>query len=113
MRRLISKHAKAPTEGVGAVPSKETTTTSEARGVQATRAGEIDSTAEAYAETHLGLDEAKYEVAAKAVADSPDVRMARVEDIKARIEAGTYEIDTEAVAERLAASGLFDDVGEG
>jgi len=52
------------------------------------------------------------EFAAQAVASAPDIREAKVNAIKQAIENKTYRIDADAVAERLLASGLFDDLTE-
>ncbi len=37
----------------------------------------------------------------KAASNAPDVRRDRVEEIKARVAAGTYEMDSRKIAERL------------
>jgi negative regulator of flagellin synthesis FlgM len=47
--------------------------------------------------------------AAQIVASAPDVREAKVAEIKAKIESGEYKVDAEAVAARLLASGVLDD----
>lgn len=43
-----------------------------------------------------------YQIAKQAVARTPDVREAKVNDIKQRMEAGTYNITIHDVAEKLA-----------
>ena len=45
-----------------------------------------------------------YKVAKSAVASTSDVRMDMVNDVKARIQAGTYNISSEAVAEKMLGS---------
>ncbi len=42
-----------------------------------------------------------YQIAKKAVAETPDIRQDRIADIKARIQNGTYDVDDEAFAEAL------------
>lgn len=44
--------------------------------------------------------------ALQAVMDAPDVRMDRVEALRAAIEGGTYQVDAGAIAERLAEQGF-------
>ncbi|MBI2945950.1 MAG: flagellar biosynthesis anti-sigma factor FlgM [Candidatus Wallbacteria bacterium] len=64
-------------------------------------------------EARLGLEEHKYEVAAAAVAKTPDIRPekeARIAELKAMIDNGTYKTDADEIAKRLLASGLFDDL---
>lgn len=46
----------------------------------------------------LGND---YQVAKKAVADSPDIRADKVQDIKERIALGTYNVNMEEVADHI------------
>lgn len=45
-----------------------------------------------------------YQVAKQAVAHAPEVRMDRVNEIKKRMESGTYQISTEEVANKLVES---------
>lgn len=58
---------------------------------------------------HLKISEtAKYfQLAYKAAKDAPDIRTEKVEDIKARMDSGTYNISAEAVAEKML-PGIFD-----
>ncbi len=42
-----------------------------------------------------------YQIAKKAVAETPDVRQERIDDIKARIQNGTYDVDDETFADAL------------
>ncbi len=42
-----------------------------------------------------------FQVAKKAVAEAPDVRAARVEDIKKRMAEGTYDVSGEAFAAKV------------
>lgn len=42
-----------------------------------------------------------YQVAKKAIANVPDIRMDKVNDIKKRMESGTYNINMEEVADKL------------
>lgn len=44
-----------------------------------------------------------YQIAKKAVAETPDVREDLVQDIKSRLEAGTYEVSADAFAEKVIA----------
>ena len=46
----------------------------------------------------------KYELSDTAVSEASDVRLDKVNDIKARIAAGTYNISSEAVAEKMLGS---------
>lgn len=62
-----------------------------------------------YNELHQAIERRKLEVAAKAVAEAPDVRQEKIDAIQAQIDAGTYHVEPEAIAERLLASGLFDE----
>lgn len=41
-------------------------------------------------------------VAKQAVKDAPDVRMDRVKELKAKMDAGTYQVSSEEIAEKLA-----------
>lgn len=50
-----------------------------------------------------------YQVAKQIVARTPDIREDRVNDIKQRMEAGTYNISAEEVAEKLINS-YFDEL---
>ena len=43
----------------------------------------------------------QFQVAMKAARDVPEVRMEKVEAIKTQIEAGTYKVDSRAVAEKI------------
>ncbi len=43
----------------------------------------------------------QYKTLLKAAGDVPDVRTEKVEAIKKQIEAGTYKVDSKAVAEKL------------
>lgn len=45
-----------------------------------------------------------YNIAKAAVSEASDVRMDKVNDIKARIAAGTYNISSEAVADKILGS---------
>ena len=45
-----------------------------------------------------------YNTAKAAVSEASDVRLDKVNDIKARIAAGTYNISSEAVAEKMLGS---------
>lgn len=45
-----------------------------------------------------------YQIAKQAVANAADVRMDKVNDIKKRIEAGTYNISAEEVANKIVDS---------
>ena len=47
--------------------------------------------------------------ASRAVADSAEVREARVAELKAAIANGTYDVDARAIAERLLATGFGQD----
>lgn len=49
----------------------------------------------------LTASKRQFEVAMKAVRDVPEVRMEKVEAIKRQIEAGTYKVDSKAVAEKI------------
>lgn len=42
-----------------------------------------------------------YQVAKKAVANEPDIRMDKVNDIKARMASGTYNVSMEEVADHI------------
>ena len=83
-----------------------------------TATGEVSTTAETaettqktnYGDLHQAVERRKYEFAARAVADAPDIRADRVADIEARIKAGTYKVDPESVAEAMINAGLFDDL---
>lgn len=46
--------------------------------------------------------------------NTPDVRQDRIDAIRAQIEAGTYEIDSQKIAESLLRENpaLFDEIGE-
>ena len=55
------------------------------------------------------VDARTEEFAVRTVASAPDVRKAKVEAIAEAIKNKTYKVDYEAVAERMLASGLFDD----
>lgn len=48
--------------------------------------------------SNLGKD---YQVAKKAVADAPDIRTDKVNDIKERIASGTYNVSMEEVADHI------------
>lgn len=50
-----------------------------------------------------------YQVARQIVARTPDVRDDRVNDIKQQMEAGTYDISAEAIADKLVNS-YFDEL---
>ena len=46
--------------------------------------------------------------AKKVIAGTPDVREERVRELKARIEQGTYKINTEKIAEKMVKESLID-----
>lgn len=56
--------------------------------------------------SQMGKD---YQVAKAAVANTPDVRMDKVNEIKERMEAGTYNVSSEEVANKLLES-YFDEI---
>ena len=56
------------------------------------------------------IDAKTEELAAQSVAKAPDIRKAKVDAIAEAIKNKTYKFDAEAVAERLLATGLFDDL---
>jgi len=60
-----------------------------------------------YDQVLLEADVHSIEFTAQAVHDAPDVREARVSDIADRIKNGTYNVDAEAIAEKLLASGVL------
>jgi flagellar biosynthesis anti-sigma factor FlgM len=66
----------------------------------------------AYDDVQAKIEAKTEEFAAQAVASAPDIREAKVNAIQEAIKNKTYKIDAEAVAERLMASGLFDDLVE-
>ncbi len=70
----------------------------EARGIDG--AGEA---ARGESADRLALSERAEEMKAAraAMAEAPEVRADRVAELKAQVEAGTYEIDTDKVAERI------------
>lgn len=51
----------------------------------------------------------EYQIAKKAVSAAPDVRMDKVNDIKSRMDSGTYNVSAEEVANKLV-EGLFNSV---
>ncbi|HHX62623.1 MAG TPA: flagellar biosynthesis anti-sigma factor FlgM, partial [Epulopiscium sp.] len=61
------------------------------------------------AKDNLNISEtAKYfQLAYKAAKDAPDIREKKVENIKARIDTGTYNISAEEVAQKMI-PGIFD-----
>ena len=63
-----------------------------------------------FGDLHQAVERRKYEFAARAVANTPDIRADKVADIEARIQAGTYKVDAESVAEAMINAGLFDDI---
>jgi negative regulator of flagellin synthesis FlgM len=50
-----------------------------------------------------------FQIALKAVKDVPDIRMAKVEEIKARMESGQYRVSGREIAEKMVAHALLDD----
>ena len=76
--------------------------------IDTTTSKSIDQTN--YGDLHQAVERRKYEFAARTVAEAPDIRADRVAEIEARIKAGTYKVDPEAVAEALINAGLFDDL---
>lgn len=50
-----------------------------------------------------------FQMALKAVKDVPDVRMAKVKEIKARMESGQYRVSGQEVAEKMVDQALIDD----
>ncbi len=63
-----------------------------------------------FGDLHQAVERRKYEFAAQAVAEAPDIRADRIADIEARIKAGTYSVAPENVAEAMLNAGLFDDL---
>lgn len=51
--------------------------------------------------SQMGKD---YQVAKAALVNAPDVRMDKINEIKARMEAGTYNVKSEEVANKLVES---------
>lgn len=49
----------------------------------------------------LSKEAKDYQFAMKKVKDMPDVRRSRVDEIKAQVQAGTYKIDSEKIADKI------------
>lgn len=49
----------------------------------------------------------EYQIAKKALSQSPDIRLDKVEDIKTKIESGNYDINAKEIADRIVNS-IFD-----
>ena len=62
-------------------------------------------------ETVVQLSQRSKEIrlAQQAIDFEPDIRLEKVQDIAARVQAGTYEIDADKVAEKMVAA-FFDDL---
>ncbi len=48
------------------------------------------------------------QLAKKVIADTPDVRDERVQELKAQIDRGTYKINPEKIAEKMATDSALD-----
>ncbi len=112
--RLYRKHAEAgrKVEGKQLDATKASVGGGELEGNKVGKAGAPAGKAQAD-EARLGLEEHKYEVAAEAVARTPDIRpekLGRIEELRTMIANGTYQVDADEIAKRLVASGLFDDL---
>lgn len=55
----------------------------------------------------LSKEAQAFQLAFKAAKESPDVRMERVEQIKARMESGQYKVAGRDIAERMVDGALF------
>lgn len=62
-----------------------------------------------YNQVLMETDHQSIERVVTTVAQSPDIREARVNAIAEQIKNGTYKVDPEAVAERILASGILND----
>ena len=74
------------------------------------KAGSKGVSGASYDDVLAKVDAKTEQFATQAIAQAPDVREAKVNAIQAAIKNGTYKIDVDAVADRLLASGLFDDI---
>ncbi|MBI4859306.1 MAG: flagellar biosynthesis anti-sigma factor FlgM [Candidatus Riflebacteria bacterium] len=110
-KKTVSKVKTSGTQGSKAVDAVSSKKTAAKDGVAAagTRGTKGVSGAQ-YDDVLAKLEARTEEFACQAIAKAPDVRKARVDAIAKAIENGTYTFDADAVAERLAASGLFDDL---
>lgn len=71
-------------------------------------AGEVS--AAGYGELHHTVEQQQLARDVQLVLEATDpTRQARIEGLKAQIAAGEYQVDSAAVADRLAATGLFDE----
>lgn len=72
-------------------------------GIEATKSVGESAASEGGGADQLALSSRAEEVrlARAALAETPEVRAERVAELKAQVESGTYEIDADAVAERI------------
>lgn len=107
IRSLVKKLKTEKTQGAEGVEGAAGSTA--ASGTEgAGRTGEVS--AAGYGELHRAVEEQQLARDVELVLGSADpARASKVSELKARIEAGEYQVDADKVAARLAASGLFDE----
>ena len=66
-----------------------------------TRCSEKNQKAKARDEVQISEMGKDFQIAKMALSDTPDVRAEKVEDIKSRMEAGTYEVSNSELADKL------------
>ena len=92
------------TQGVDGAGATDGTTGPQGTG----STGEVS--AAGYGELHHTVEEKQLARDVQLVLEATDpARQARLDSLKAQIDAGEYKVEPEALADRLAATGLFDE----
>lgn len=80
-----------------------------ARKIQSTEPSAAASTA---SQVQISDEARMMKQAAQVVRDTPDVRADRVAELKARVRAGTYQVDAKSVADKLVEEHFLSDFGK-
>lgn len=110
IRALVKKIKTEKTESASGVGAGESVGGSSST-VGAAKSSEVS--AAGYGELHHAVEERQLANDVQLVLQATDpAREARIEALKAQVANGSYQVNAEAVAERLLRSGLFNDLDE-
>lgn len=112
IRSLVKKLAKK-TDQVGGAESVGSAQKKAATGSKGTVGGKAEVSAAGYGELKHAVGEKRLERDVRLVLEASDpIRDKRIQDLKAKIDAGQYSVDPESVAERMLRSGHLSDLDD-
>lgn len=109
IRSLVKKMRTEKADGTSSVSGGDSVGSSQAQqGVG--QSAEISTAG--YGELHHSIEEKQLARDVQLVLQGSDpAREARLDSLRSQIQAGTYSVEAESIAERMMASGLFSDEG--